>query len=181
MDIRIPLGRAARTGSLAVASILFVAACASSAAGGGAPAAPAAAGGGPYGGGYGDAAAPASRAPTTSAAGGAYEVKTATDATAGAFLTGEDGKTLYIFTKDKPGASACSGDCATNWPPFTVVTGETVKAGSGVTGTFATIKRADGGEQVTYDGQPLYYFAADQKAGDVTGQAVGGVWYVAAP
>ncbi|NBD25777.1 plastocyanin/azurin family copper-binding protein [Paenibacillus glycinis] len=41
------------------------------------------------------------------------------------------------------------------------------------------LKRADGTEQTTYKGWPLYYFAKDQKAGDTLGEAVGGVWFVA--
>ena len=56
----------------------------------------------------------------------------------------------------------------------------TVTAGDGVTGTFGTVKRDDGTTQVTYAGAPIYYFAKDTKAGDVTGQGVGGVWFVAA-
>ncbi len=56
-----------------------------------------------------------------------------------------------------------------------------MKAGDGVTGTFATTKRTDGAMQVTYNGVPLYYYAADKKAGDVMGQGIGGVWFVAAP
>ena len=35
--------------------------------------------------------------------------------------------------------------------------------------------------QVTYNDIPLYYFQADEKAGDTKGQAVGGVWWVVAP
>ena len=108
-------------------------------------------------------------------------MKTATDAKAGTFLVGEDGKTLYVFTKDSPGTSVCSGDCATSWPPFTLDAGEATKAGTGVSGALATITRADGKAQVTYNGAPLYYFAADKKAGDVTGQGVGGVWFAAKP
>ena len=128
-------------------------------------------------------AAPASAAPSegTAAGGGVYEVTTGTSAATGAFLAGEDGKTLYVYTKDSPGKSVCNGSCAAAWPPFVLGPGETVKAGPGVTGTLATIKRDDGSMQVTYKDAPLYYFASDQKAGDVTGQGVGGVWYVAAP
>ena len=33
---------------------------------------------------------------------------------------------------------------------------------------------------MTYAGAPIYYFAKDTKPGDVTGQGVGGVWFVAA-
>ena len=129
----------------------------------------------------GASSAPASAqaSAAASAAGTVYEVKAVQDPKLGSYLTGEDGKTLYVFTKDSPGKSACTGQCATNWPPFTLDTGETVKAGDGVTGTFSTITRDDGKNQVTYAGLPLYYFAKDTKAGDTTGQGVGGVWFVA--
>ena len=96
-------------------------------------------------------------------------------------LTGEDGKTLYVFKKDGPGVSACSGDCATNWPPFTIAANDTLAPGAGVTGALATFKRDDGTMQVTYNGAPLYYFAADKAAGDTNGQGIGGNWFVAAP
>lgn len=108
------------------------------------------------------------------------QLTSVSDASLGAYLTGDNGMTLYILTKDSPGTSTCSGTCATNWPPFTVNAGETATAGAGVTGTIATLTRADGSIQVTYMGAPLYYFAGDTKPGDVTGQGVGGVWFVAA-
>ncbi len=114
------------------------------------------------------------------AAGEAYTL-TATTTDLGTFLTGEDGKTLYYFLKDTaPGKSVCEGDCATNWPPFTLDAGETVAAGDGVTGVVNTFARSDGSTQVSYDGRPLYYFAADKAAGDAVGQGKGGVWFVAA-
>lgn len=50
-----------------------------------------------------------------------------------------------------------------------------------MTGALATITRADGTTQVTYDGHPLYYYAADVQAGDTNGEGVGGVWHVAKP
>jgi predicted lipoprotein with Yx(FWY)xxD motif len=145
--------------------------------------------------------APASSAPSTapSTGGGAsaspessgataesYEVKVASGTVGGAtasFLTGEGDMTLYTFTPDKSatGKSVCNGDCATNWPPFTVDSKDELKAGSGVTGALDVITRDDGSMQATYNGMPLYYFAADKKAGDTTGQGVGGKWFVAAP
>ena len=80
----------------------------------------------------------------------------------GTFLTGEDGKTLYYFANDTaPGASACEGDCITNWPLFLLDEDETLEAGEGVTGVLTTFPRADGSMQVSYDGRPLYYFAGD--------------------
>ncbi len=115
-----------------------------------------------------------------------YEVNVASGTVGGAtasFLTGENDMTLYTFTPDQAaaGKSACSGQCATNWPPFTVDSKDQLKAGSGVTGALDVITRDDGSMQVTYKGMPLYYFANDKKAGDTTGQGVGGKWFVAAP
>ena len=96
----------------------------------------------------------------------------------GEFLVGPDGMTLYIFTNDEPGVSNCTGGCADNWPPLTLE-GDEVAAGDGVTGELALIEREDGSMQVTYDGQPLYYWANDSAPGDSTGHEVGGVWFVA--
>ena len=63
-------------------------------------------------------AAPA--APTTTAA---QEASGAIVAVAssklGDILVDADGRTLYAFTKDKGDQSACSGQCATNWPALT--------------------------------------------------------------
>ena len=39
----------------------------------------------------------------------------------------------------------------------------------------------DGTMIVTYNGMPLYYWVNDKAAGDVTGQNVGGVWFVVSP
>jgi predicted lipoprotein with Yx(FWY)xxD motif len=47
-----------------------------------------------------------------------------------------------------------------------------------VTGTVATITGANGAKQVTLNGLPLYTFAGDSAAGDVTGQGVGKIWWV---
>ena len=147
------------------AAALFVAGCATT---GGSPST--------------SAAAPEPSAPAASeAAGEVYTVEVATDPTLGAILVGEDGKTLYVFTKDSAGKSVCNGDCATKWPPFVLEDDETVAGGDGVTGTLATVARDDGAMQVTYDGAPLYYFAADAAAGDVNGQGLNDVWFVATP
>jgi predicted lipoprotein with Yx(FWY)xxD motif len=116
------------------------------------------------------------------AAGESYTINTATG-TVGTFLTGEDGKTLYVFANDTTAnQSTCTQDaCVENWPPFTIDAHETVIGGDGVTGTIATFARPDGELQVSYNGAPLYYYAGDSAAGDTNGQGIGGVWSVATP
>ena len=118
----------------------------------------------------------ATAAPTTTAA---QEASGATVAVAnsklGDILVDADGRTLYAFTKDQGDQSACSGQCATNWPALT----GTATAGTGAQATLlSTAMQTDGNSQVTYDGRPLYYFAGDTKPGDINGQGVGNVWFV---
>ena len=99
------------------------------------------------------------------------------------YLSGEDGRTLYVFGMDTAdsGKSACgAGACADSWPPFTVDTLDEVKPDDGVTGKLALITRDDGTKQVTYKGLPLYYFAGDKAAGDVNGATIPN-WGVAKP
>ena len=123
----------------------------------------------------------ATSAPTTAAA--AMTLAVAQDDDLGAFVTGEDGMSLYIFLPDAgaPGKSVCNDDCAANWPPLTVTAATDAAAGTGVTGKLGTVTRDDGTLQVTLGGWPLYYFASDKAAGDVKGQGVGDVWYLAGP
>jgi predicted lipoprotein with Yx(FWY)xxD motif len=102
-----------------------------------------------------------------------------TDAKLGSILTDPAGRTLYWYTKDTPGVSNCSGGCLTAWPAFISAANPTLP--SGVPGKIATITRADGTIQATYDGMPLYYYSKDAKAGDVAGQSVGKVWFVVTP
>jgi predicted lipoprotein with Yx(FWY)xxD motif len=134
---------------------------------------------GAYGGASTAPSSEPSSAPSTELGGTVHTVNAVQDATLGGYLTGDDGRTLYIFTNDSAGTSTCTGDCAASWPPFTLEEGQTTAGGSGVTGAFGTTSRDDGSTQVTYNGAPLYYFAADTAPGATNGQGVGGVWFVA--
>jgi len=120
--------------------------------------------------------APSSGGPTAppSSAGGGSVTVNALSTTLGMVLTGPTGMTLYIHAGDSGTSSTCTGGCATAWPPLTVGAGGAAMGGSGVTGQFGTLTRADGSIQVTYAGMPLYYWQADAKAGDTTGQNVNG-------
>ncbi|WP_329459423.1 SCO0930 family lipoprotein [Streptomyces sp. NBC_01497] len=90
------------------------------------------------------------------------------------------GMTLYVFDKDTtPGTSACTGDCATLWPP---VPADNVTVSQGLNqDLLGSLTRTDGTKQLTLAGKPLYYYAKDTKPGDTKGQGVGGVWYASAP
>jgi predicted lipoprotein with Yx(FWY)xxD motif len=118
-----------------------------------------------------------STAASAAASGGSINV-TVSHTSAGDALAGAGGMTLYVFDNDTAGSSTCTGGCATKWPPL-LGDGSTVIAGIGVTGTFGTTTRDDGSKQVTHNGQPLYYYAPDQAAGDAMGDGVGGVWHIA--
>lgn len=89
-------------------------------------------------------------------------------------LVSPNGITLYSFDKDRAagGKSMCNAQCATVWPPFAASTD------AGITGEFSVITRDDGGKQFAHKGQPLYFYASDQKPGDMNGDGSGGVWHV---
>jgi predicted lipoprotein with Yx(FWY)xxD motif len=97
----------------------------------------------------------------------------------GTILVNAKGRSLYLFAKDKHDKSACSGACATYWPPL-IVHGKPT-AGAGVKAALlGTTKRSNGSLQVTYNRHPLYTFALDKKAGQVSGQgstAFGAHWW----
>jgi predicted lipoprotein with Yx(FWY)xxD motif len=94
------------------------------------------------------------------------------------------GRALYLFTRESgSSASRCYGECAAAWPPF--FTRGKPRAGSGTRASLlGTTRRRDGRTQVTYRGQPLYYYVSDRKPGQVTCQNVaefGGTWLVVSP
>jgi predicted lipoprotein with Yx(FWY)xxD motif len=101
----------------------------------------------------------------------------------GMILVGRNGRSLYLFEKDKPDMSACSGACAAAWP--VAHSNGQPKAGSGVNASMlGTMKRTDGTTQATYNKHPLYYFSGDTSAGQVHGQnvsAFGAKWFAMTP
>jgi predicted lipoprotein with Yx(FWY)xxD motif len=125
-------------------------------------------------------AAPATTAAattTTAAPTSGASVSLATVGSFGSALVDAKGMSLYLFTNDSAGKSACSGACATNWPPA-VATG-TPTGGTGVDASkLSTITRDDGTMQLAYNGHPLYTFAADSAPGQASGQGVNGVWFL---
>lgn len=106
-------------------------------------------------------------------------VQVAQHAEHGSILTGANGMTLYVFTRDTAGVSNCYDTCATNWPPLLLKEGRQLTASAGLDGQLGTVTRKDGAVQVTYNGMPLYYWLRDKAAGDTTGHKVNNVWFVA--
>jgi len=89
------------------------------------------------------------------------------------------GFTLYVFDADlnAPGTSTCNDVCAQNWPPLATPAGV-------LPAPYASIARTNGGQQLTYNGRPLYAFIADQQPGQTNGDGVdafGGIWHIARP
>ncbi|MGO8959621.1 MAG: hypothetical protein ACLQFR_19975 [Streptosporangiaceae bacterium] len=100
----------------------------------------------------------------------------------GTVLATAQGKTIYWFVIDTPTKSNCNGSCTTYWPP--VLGKPSAAAGSTLPKAFGTITRSDGKVQATYDGHPLYTYAADSGPGQVSGNGLnvsGGLWWAMTP
>jgi predicted lipoprotein with Yx(FWY)xxD motif len=118
--------------------------------------------------------------PAKTASGRTATIALANEGKLGNVVVDKSGDTLYLFEKDAAGKSACSGACATNWPPLRA-TGKPLAGQGADAAAIGTIKRSDGTSQVTYNGHPLYRYTGDARAGDAAGQglnAFGGEWYV---
>lgn len=89
-----------------------------------------------------------------------------------AMLTASNGRTLYVFDKDKGMTSACTGFCALMWPPYLAHAGE--RAGSG----WSIVKRGSGKLQWAYHHRLVYFYAGDHRPGDRKGDGLEGVWHV---
>jgi predicted lipoprotein with Yx(FWY)xxD motif len=101
----------------------------------------------------------------------------------GRILVDGRGRTLYLFGKDKNGRSACSGACATYWPPL-ISTGKPLAKSGARASLLGRTKRKDGRWQVTYNRHPLYTFALDTKKGQTKGEGLddfGGEWDAVSP
>jgi predicted lipoprotein with Yx(FWY)xxD motif/plastocyanin len=120
--------------------------------------------------------APATAPTTAPAPATSYTVKTMSQAGIGGYLVDAKGMTLYYFTKDIIGKSNATGNILTAWPIF--YTTDLVVPGNLNAADFTTITREDGKMQTAYKGWPLYYYAKDQKSGDILGEAFNGVWFV---
>ena len=129
------------------------------------------------GGGYGK---------TTSSTATSSTSKPSTDATSttlqlettslGKVVADSKGRTLYLFVPD--GTSTVSkvpAGILSLWPPVQATGVPTL--GPGLTAKSSTGAQPNGQQWVLYNGHLLYAYSGDQKAGDVTGNGIGSVWY----
>ncbi len=172
---------------LVLVGLLLLAACGSNTSTGGA-AAPngtsnAAAGststssGGKYGNGYGNG----STTPTVSGSGALIQTAMATvSGKSETILTNAQRMTLYYRTIDRPPTTVCSGGCASVWPPLLVTGSSTPTSTPSLPGKLSVQADANG-NQVEYNGHPLYTFSGDTAPGQTTGEGFGGIWHVCIP
>jgi predicted lipoprotein with Yx(FWY)xxD motif len=118
------------------------------------------------------------------AAGGSTTVKSAANAKLGeSVVVDASGHTVYALSPETRSHLLCtSSQCTAIWPPVTVKSKTTkLKAGKGVKGKLAILRRSNGKFQVTLGGLPLYRFAGDSSAGQANGNGInsfGGHWHV---
>jgi predicted lipoprotein with Yx(FWY)xxD motif len=164
--------RVSALAALALAGVLALAACATATGGGG----------GAYGGAYGGSSSSNSSSSsvqltcTSSAMVCTKSVQVSGQAKT--VLATTSGMTLYYFTPDTSTEIACSASCAQTWPPLTA-TGSSV-TGSSLSGTLSTFNGPNG-DQVLYNGHPLYTYSGDHAQSDANGEGVLGKWYAATP
>jgi predicted lipoprotein with Yx(FWY)xxD motif len=124
-----------------------------------------------------------SSTPSSSGSSANVVVKTATAMVNGkstTILTDTTGKTLYYFTADTPTSSACSGSCASTWPPLLFKGSGSPQSASTLPGTLSVVSDANG-QQVAYNGHLLYTYAGDTAPGQTNGEGIRGKWFVATP
>lgn len=135
-------------------------------------------------------------APVAMAAGPARLMVLQNDAL-GKYLVDDLGRGLYVFvdpaheddlgTAENRPTRACDATCRAVWPPF-LTHGDPV-AVPRIAGDLLATVTTDAGNQVTFNGWPLYRFAADRTRGDAQGEGIeppsarafGGAWYLIGP
>lgn len=92
------------------------------------------------------------------------------------------GEAFYLFDKENSKRPRCYGACASVWPPV-LTKGKPVAGNGAKQSLLGTTKRANGKLQVTYAGQPLYYYIDDSPGTILCHDVVefGGLWLVVEP
>jgi predicted lipoprotein with Yx(FWY)xxD motif len=90
-------------------------------------------------------------------------------------LVDGSGCALYLFTRDNPNTTACTGQCAIDFPPAHAPG----TAGNGVqASSLGTFTRPDGVSQVTIAGHQLYYSRTDTAPGQANAEGRNGTFFL---
>jgi predicted lipoprotein with Yx(FWY)xxD motif len=93
-------------------------------------------------------------------------------------LTNAQGMTLYYLKPDTATTSACTGSCASTWPPLVSTSSGSPASATTLPGTLSVVTDANG-QQVEYNGHMLYAYSGDTAPGQTHGEGIKGVWFVA--
>ena len=168
---------------LFVACIVLFTACGSTTSGTGTASStggttPSSSGNGYGSGGYGHGGG---STPTTSSSGSLIKTATATvNGKSETILTTAQGLTLYYRTTDAPPSTVCSGGCAGVWPPLVVSGSAAPTSVPSLSGKLSVVADANG-NQVVYNGHPLYTYSGDSGPAQTNGEGIGGIWHVVTP
>jgi len=129
-------------------------------------------------------AKPADSSSSTSTTGGSTDPTSTTlqlqTTTLGKVVADSKGMTVYLYVPDGAGTvSKVSASTLAAWPAVQAT--QTPTVGPGLTAKPGTAAQPNGEQWVTYNGHLLYTFAGDKKPGDVSGNALGDVWYALTP
>jgi len=97
-------------------------------------------------------------------------------------LTDTRGMSLYYFTSDSDTSVACTKDngCTATWSPLLAPASGSPTSAATLPGLLSSLNGANG-NQVSYNGHPLYTYGGDSAPGDAKGDGVEGKWFVATP
>jgi predicted lipoprotein with Yx(FWY)xxD motif len=101
----------------------------------------------------------------------------------GVVLADRGGRTVYVFTADRPGHSVCTAGCLQFWP-FVGAPATIPSDAPGITARLGILDRADSGRQLTVNASPIYTFTGDTGPGSTAGQGQrldGGLWWALTP
>jgi predicted lipoprotein with Yx(FWY)xxD motif len=157
--------------ALSVFIVMFIAACGSSTT----------TGGGAYG--SGSTNPPATTPPQTGGSNSSAVIQTATVTINGqskTVLTNAKGLTLYYFTSDSATQSALSRNCLRVWPPLLFSGSGGPTSSTSLSGKLS-VQTDVNGNQIEYNGHPLYTFSGDSAPGQTNGEGLYGVWFVVTP
>ncbi|MFE7382579.1 hypothetical protein ACFU9F_19675 [Streptomyces zhihengii] len=129
--------------------------------------------------GSGSGAGAGSDAGSGAGSGAAPASVTTAESDLGSILVDSNGRTLYAFTKDKPGTATCDADCIAVWPAFTSAA-ELTATGTADPALLGETRLGEGADQAVYGDWPLYYYVGDVLPGDVNGQGLDGEWFAVA-